>query len=116
MWRSDQVRMADVLLEGGRLFGSVRLRTARARRGYEASLFGIVRAADGALTQFDVVAQGLAWGRGYYNKGAPRGRYPLAVRFTLARGGWPFDAVPPGAARTRADEYLGMRVQSELGR
>ena len=45
------------------------------------------------------------------NGRAPRGRYPLAIRFTLAQGAWPFDNVPPGAARTRASEYLGMAIE-----
>ena len=110
MWRADQVRSAEAILRDGRLFGSVKIQTARGRRGYEASLFGVVETEGKVLTRFDVVAQGLAWGRGYFNGGAPAGRYPLAVRFTMAEGVWPFDAVPPGAARTRSTEYLGMPV------
>lgn len=110
MWRAEQVHSAEAVLRDGRLVGSARLGTERLRRGYEPSLFGMVDGRNGVLTQFDVVARGLAWGRGYFNKGAPRGRYPLAVRFTLAQGAWPFDAIPPGAARTRADEYLGIPV------
>lgn len=113
MWRADQIRSAEAVLRDRRLVGSVRLETTRLRRGYAASLFGVVHADDGVLRQFDVVARGLAWGRGYHNGGAPRGKYPLAVRFTLAQGGWPFDAVPPGAARTRASEYLGIAMCAE---
>ena len=107
MWHADQVVAAEASLRAGELTGTVRLETAAQRRGYSASLFGVVSTERGVLTEFDVVARGMAWGRGYYNGGAPLGRYPLAVRFTLARGAWPFDAIPPGAARTRADEYLG---------
>lgn len=110
MWRAEQVHSAEAELREGRLVGSTRLGTSRFRRGYEASLFGVIEGKNGLLTQFDVVARGLAWGRGYFNKGAPRGRYQLAVRFTLAQGAWPFDAIPPGAARTGADEYLGIPV------
>jgi len=110
MWRADQVRSVEAVLRDGRLVGSVQLETARLRRGYAASLFGLVHVEGDVLTQFDVVARGLAWGRGYHNGGAPRGKYPLAVRFTLAQGVWPFDAVPPGAARTRASEYLGVAM------
>ncbi len=113
MWRADQIHSAEAVLRDGQLVGSVRLETARGRRGYSASLLGLVDAAGGMVTQFDVVARGLAWGRGYHNGGAPRGDYPLAVRFTLAQGAWPFDAVPPGAARTRAGEYLGIPIGSE---
>ena len=115
MWRADQVRSAEAVLRDGRLVGSIRIDTARGRRGYEASLLGFVDVEDGVLTQFDVVARGLAWGRGYHNYGAPRGKYPLAVRFTMSQGAWPFNAVPPGAARTRASEYLGVPVGAGLG-
>ena len=115
MWRGDQIHVAEAMLRDGRFVGSVRIETARGRRGYEASLLGFVNAEDGVLTQFDVVAHGLAWGRGYHNRGAPRGKYPLAVRFTMSQGASPFDAVPPGAARTRASEYLGVPVASGVG-
>ena len=115
MWRADQIRSAEAVLRDGRLVGSVRLETTRLRRGYAASLFGLVDVDGGVVTKFDVVARGLAWGRGYYNSGAPRGRYPLAVRFTLAKGAWPFDAIPPGAARTKATEYLGVPIPSGFG-
>ncbi|MEO8576940.1 MAG: hypothetical protein ABI556_09580 [Gemmatimonadales bacterium] len=110
MWHCEQIHGAEAKLRNGRLVGSARLGTAGLRRGYEPSLFGAIDGKDGVLTQFDVVARGLAWGRGYFNSGAPRGRYPMAVRFTLAQGAWPFDGIPPGAARTRADEYLGIPV------
>ena len=115
MWRDDQIHTAEAMLRDGRLVGSVRIETARGRRGYEASLLGLVDVEDGVLTQFDIVARGLAWGRGYYNGGVPPGRYPLAVRFTLAQGAQSFDAIPPGAARTRASEYLGVSVGSGFG-
>jgi hypothetical protein len=115
MWRADQIRSAEAVLRDGQLVGSVRLETARVRRGYAASLVGLVDVRGGVVTQFDVVAHGLAWGRGYYNSGAPRGKYPLAVRFALAQGAWPFDAVPPGAARTRFSGYLGIPIGSESG-
>ena len=116
MWRADQIQTAEAVLRDGQLVGSVRIETACQRRGFAASLFGLIDADAGVLTQFDVVARGLAWGRGYYNSGAPRGRYPLAVRFTLAKAAWPFDAVPPGAARTRVDEYLGISIDSGSAR
>jgi hypothetical protein len=115
MWRDDQIRSAEATLRDGRLVGSVRLETTRLRRGYAASLFGTVDLEGDVVKRFDVVAHGLAWGRGYYNVAAPRGRYPLAVRFTLAQGAWPFDAVPPGAARTRPSAYLGIAMGSESG-
>lgn len=115
MWRDDQIHTAEATLRDGRLVGSVRIETARGRRGYEASLLGFVDVEDGVLTQFDVVVRGLAWGRGYHNCGAPRGKYALAVRFTMSQGAWPFDAIPPGAARTRASEYLGVPVGSGFG-
>ena len=116
MWRPDQIHNAVATLRDGRVVGSVRVETPRGRRGYRASLLGLVDAKDGVLTQFDVVSRGLAWGRGYFNGGAPSGKYPLAVRFALANGARPYDAVPPGAARTRSSEYLGFPVESELAK
>jgi hypothetical protein len=113
MWRPDQIHAAEATLRDGRLVGSVRIETPRGRRGYEASLLGQVNVEDGVLARFDIVVRGLAWGRGYFNGGAPSGKYPLAVRFALSKGARRFDAVPPGAARTRSTEYLGIPVESE---
>jgi hypothetical protein len=107
VWRADQIQAASAELRDGRLTGSVQMQTARGRRGYAASLYGLVSVERGELVEFDVVARGVAWGRGYFNGGAPRGRYPLAVRFSLASGVWPHDAIPPGSARTNQGYYLG---------
>ena len=80
-------------------------------------LLGMEQASRGLMTGDDLVTdQDFARGRGYFNEDAPRGRYPLAVRFTLAQGGWSFDGVPPGAVRTRPEEYVGVPVESGLGR
>jgi hypothetical protein len=107
-WRADQVRDIQATLQGGELTGSVSLGSEEGRRGYVASLSGRIVTSDGKLTDLDIMARGFAWGRGYHNAGAPRGRYPLAVRLTLAKGTLPFDSIPPGAARTRQREYLGI--------
>jgi hypothetical protein len=108
VWRPDQLCEVEASLGGGRLRGSVRLESNGGRRGYHASLAGYVSARDGNVTRFDVIADGVAWGRGYHNAGAPRGTYPLAIRFALAEGVRPFDGIPPGAARTRVREYIGL--------
>ena len=115
MWRADQIRAAEATLHDGRFAGSVRIETARGRRGFEASLLGEVHASGGVLTRFDVVAHGVAWGRGYFNAGAPAGKYPLAVRFSLSQGALAFDAIPPGAARTRNSAYLGLGSDERYG-
>ena len=106
VWRLDQLRQVEASLGGDRLTGSVRLESASGQRGYHASLAGSVSARRGEVTRFDVIANGVAWGRGYHNAGAPRGRYPLAIRFTLAECIGPFDGIPPGAARTGQREYI----------
>lgn len=106
VWRLDQLREVTASLGSGRLTGSVRLESEGGQRGYHASLAGFVSARGGKVKQFDVIANGMAWGRGYHNAGAPRGRYPLAIRFTLAEGVAPFDGIPPGAARTGQREYI----------
>jgi hypothetical protein len=57
------------------------------------------------VTRFDVVVLGEFWGQGTYTPGAPKGRFPLAIAFTLAQ---PSDALynlVPDAVRGNAD-YL----------
>jgi hypothetical protein len=110
MWDADDIRSLDGQMLGDRFTGSVSIEDKTSSRGYAAQLSGFVRADGDGLKEFDIIARGLAWGSGSYNSGAPRGKYPVAVRFTIAQGVWPFDYVPPGAARTRAAEYLGYPV------
>ena len=48
-----------------------------------AQLLGVVETKGDRVVRFDVVALGDFWGEGTYTRGAPRGKFPLAVSFTL---------------------------------
>jgi hypothetical protein len=106
MWQPDEIQSASVQLDQGLVTGSVRLRTARGDRTYDADLRGRVETAGGAVTRFDVVAFGDFSGRGPYTPGPPPGKFPLAVSFTLADGRDTADAIPPQGARGWVDGYL----------
>jgi hypothetical protein len=104
-WNESEVKKAELRLEDGRLTGSVHLETNDGTRGYEAELLGFVRAKDGKVTRFDIVARGEFWGEGRYTPRAPKGRFPLAISFTLGEPSDPLYHLTPDAVRCYAD-YL----------
>ncbi|MCR9292977.1 MAG: hypothetical protein NXI32_09690 [bacterium] len=99
MWKQDEIRQLECELVDGRLRGKVQLQTADGQRGYEAQLLGELWVRDGSVVRFDLVCLGEFWGQGRFTGGAPEGRFPLAVTFTLADGSDMADAVPPQGAR-----------------
>ncbi len=104
-WSDNEIKKAEMTLQGGRLNGRVHLETKDGKRGYQADLLGFVEVKEGKVTRFDVVVLGEFWGQGTYTPGAPKGRFPLAIAFTLAQ---PSDALynlVPDAVRGNAD-YL----------
>ena len=106
MWMADEIRSLNLSLEDGRLSGTVHLETANGKRGYKVSLLGRVEKKNGRITRFDLVARGECWGEGTYNRGAPKGRFPLAASFTLADGSDIADGVPPQGSRGWVRGYL----------
>ena len=106
MWKADEIRSLALSLENGRLSGTIHLETASGKRGYKASLLGHVEKKNGKVTRFDLVARGEFWGEGTYTRGAPKGRFPLAVSFTLADGSDIADGVPPQGSRGWVRGYL----------
>jgi hypothetical protein len=106
MWRADEIRHLEMSLQDGVLRGRVHLETRRGDRGYQAELLGVVETADGRVTRLDIVAQGNFWGEGTYTRGAPPGRFPLAVAFTLADPDCAASKVPPQGARGNLAGYL----------
>jgi hypothetical protein len=106
LWRPDEVRRLELTLQGGRLSGSVHLETKAGDRGYRAALLGVVEVSGGRVTRLDLVAKGAFWGEGTFTRGAPPGRFPLAVAFTLCPGASAADRVLPGAARGNLRGYL----------
>ena len=106
MWRREDLRRAAMTLTvedpaAGRLklSGTVELRHGD-ERGYVAKLQGYLtydRKRE-RFTRFDALSWGEAWGEGPFTKGAPTGKFPLVVAFSLA-GNSPADRVPPQASR-----------------
>lgn len=104
-WTEAEIKKLQMKLSEGRLSGSVHLETKDGTRGYQADLLGFVQAKDGKVTRFDIVASGQFWGHGTYTPGAPRGRFPLAISFTLGESSDPLYNLVPDAVRCYAD-YL----------
>ncbi len=120
LWKPDHVRarrMSLVVTSATadavelRLEGEVILRTdadaAKAERGYEARLFGVLRyrPAKGTFDRFDLTAVGTHWGEHWDTAPARPGRTLLGHSFELAADR-PGDRVPPQAIRER-DKYFG---------
>ena len=106
MWNDQEIRNVAMKLTGNRLSGTVHLETQNGQRGYQADLLGVVDVKDGKVVRFDVVARGDFWGDGTYTKGAPKGKFPLAVSFELADGSDVADGVPPQASRGWVAGYI----------
>jgi hypothetical protein len=106
MWQEGEIRTIAMTLDNGRLTGRVRLATADESRGYDAELKGFVTAKEGKVVRLDVVALGKFWGEGRFTHGAPEGKFPLAVSFSLADGSDVADAIPPQGSRGWLRGYL----------
>jgi len=106
MWRPEELKALEVVLKEGRLAGTFNLETARGDRGFHGELLGFVESKDGKVSRLDVVAKGLFWGGGRYTGGAPPGKFPFAVAFTLAVGDDETDKVPPQGSKGWLKGYL----------
>lgn len=106
MWQEAEIRKVEMKLDNGRLTGRVGLATSDKSRGYDAELKGFITAKDGKVVRFDVVSLGEFWGEGRYTRGAPVGKFPLAVSFSLADGSDVADTIPPQASRGWLRGYL----------
>lgn len=63
-------------------------------KGFEAKLYGRIDVRDGALSRFDLIAHGTAWGQQNGVDYFPTGKFTVGNAFTLARPGVTFDALP----------------------
>ena len=68
-------------------------------------MLGVLEVKDGKVTRFDMVAHGRFRGQGAHTPGAPKGKFPLAIAFTLAERSDPLYNLVPDAVRCYAD-YL----------
>ncbi len=105
MWRESEIRSASLDLQGDTLKGAVHLETDAGDRGYSAELLGKVTVEDKRVVQFEMVSLGQFWGEGRFTRGAPEGKFPLAISFTLADNSDIADGVTPQGARGWLDGY-----------
>ena len=106
MWSAAEIKKLELTLRDGRLTGTVHLETKSGDRGYQADFLGFLEAKDGSVTRFDLLAKGEFWGEGNFTKGAPKGRFPLAIAFSLAGIQSGASKVPPQGARGNLKGYL----------
>ena len=106
MWRPQEIRTSEFTLKDGILTGRVHLATARGDREYEADLKGHVEMKAGRIVRFDMVCLGQFRGEGTYTRGAPKGKFPLAISFTLADGSDIADEVSPQGSRGWVEGYI----------
>lgn len=106
MWEPNEIKKLEGTLRNGQLRATVHLRTTKGDRGYEAELLGRIETKAGKVTRLDVVAKGEFWGEGTYTRRAPKGRFPLAIAFTLADGKDAADTIPPKGSRGWVRGYI----------
>ena len=106
MWKPDEIRKLSIMQNAGDLGGTVQLANASGDRGFHAELKGKIEVEAGQVVRFDMVCLGQFWGEGPFTRGAPEGRFPLAISFTLADGTDIADQVPPQGSRGWIEGYL----------
>lgn len=106
MWKPSEIRQLSLQLDQGQLRGVVQLSTEDADRGYHAELMGEIQVEGDEVVGFDMVCLGQFWGEGRFTRGAPSGKFPLAISFTLADGSDMADRVPPQGSRGWLEGYL----------
>jgi hypothetical protein len=106
MWDDADIRKLDLRLDGGKLTGTVQLENKSGDHGYYAELLGFVESDKGRVVRLDIVAKGLYWGDSLFTRGAPKGKFPLAVAFSLASGDLEADRVPPQGSKGWLPGYI----------
>ncbi len=106
MWRENEIKKLDGKITNGQLRATVQLKTAKGDRGYDAQLFGKIEAKNGKVIRLDIVAKGQFWGEGTYTRNAPKGKFPLAIAFTLANAKNAADTIPPQGSRGWLPGYI----------
>ena len=106
MWRENEIQKLEGKITNDQLRAAVQLRTAKGDRGYDAQLLGKVETKNGKIPRLDLVASGQFWGEGSYTRNAPKGKFPLAIAFTLADGKDAADTVPPQGSRGWLPGYI----------
>ena len=106
MWEESEILKSDLMLDDGKITGSIQLANKKRNREFRADVLGFVDTEDGHVSRFDLLAKGQFQGEGRYTRGAPKGKFPLAIAFTLADGSDIADTVPPQGSRGWLDGYI----------
>lgn len=106
MWRENEIEKLEGKIINGQLRATVQLKTAKGDRGYHTQLLGKLEIKNGRVTRLDLVAKGQFWGEGTYTRNAPKGKFPLAIAFTLADGKDTADTIPPQGSRGWVQGYI----------
>ena len=106
MWRDSEVLESNFEIDGTVIRGHAELSTTSGDRSYSVDLLGELKTEDGKIVDWNMVASGRFFGDGRYTRGAPQGKFPLAISFTLADGNDIADAIPPQASRGWLKGYL----------
>lgn len=106
MWSPEEIRTLEISVSGEAVRGSFHLSTESGDREFQGEITGRIESEGGRVTRFDLLVRGFFLGEGQYTRGAPEGRFPLAVAFELADGTDPADAIPPQGSRGWVEGYL----------
>ncbi len=106
MWRENEIEKLEGKITNGQLRATVQLKTTKGDRGYHTQLLGKLEIKNGRVTRLDLVAKGQFWGEGTYTRNAPKGKFPLAIAFTLADGKDAADTIPPQGSRGWVQGYI----------
>lgn len=106
MWETAEVKTVSLDWKEDRVEGRVHLVSNDDSREYVAEIYGYIEALEGKVTRFDLVVSGDFRGEGRYTRGAPKGYFPLGIRFTLADGSDIADSIPPQGSRGWIENYI----------
>ncbi len=106
LWEQRDLVSQQITLDNGKITGHVELKTPNGERSYSADLLGYLKVSQGKIVELNMVARGDFFGEGQYTGGAPKGKFPLAVSFTLADGTDIADSIPPQGSRGWVADYL----------
>ena len=109
MWRSGDLREVDFKMDQNSVSGQAKLSTESVDRTFDAQLSGTVETDGKTVTNIELIAHGDFKGEGRFTRGAPKGKFPLAVLFTLADGSDIADSIPPQGSRGWVQGYLNAK-------
>lgn len=105
-WAKANIVSANITIKNNTLIGHCEMKLPDGSRSYSADLLGELTVQNGQVTKFNMVAKGPYFGKGPFTPHAPKGKFPLAVSFTLADGTNIADTLPPEGARGWLKDYL----------